>query len=204
MTSPRCPKVCRTPPPRPFPKYCGFFSVDSPPPASPLPCPAPSPICSISCSPSRCCKSTTTTKISGQGQLGAKTGIFGARYLLGTTSMGVLRRLPLRDLENSLPKCGGWGSPPSEGSGQKNPAVQSRARFCQEKGPETGMQRAVSAHGCLWAWPQKNNHFGLIGGERRRWEKGERGSRYGASWSLIGKGKTEAQKRLLISRLCVW
>ena len=78
--------------------------------------------------------------------------------------MGVLRRLPLRDLENSLPKCGAWGSPPSEGSGQKIPQSSPGAQFCQEKGPETGMQRAVSAQGCLWAWPQKNNQVGLIGG----------------------------------------
>lgn len=108
------------PPPPPFPKYCGFFSGDSPPPAPSLPCLTPSPICSVSCSPSGCFKSTTT-KSSGQGQLGAKTGIFGAHYLLGTTSMGVLRRLPVRDLENSLSKCWGRRSPPSEGGGQKPP-----------------------------------------------------------------------------------
>lgn len=112
--------------------------------------------------------------------------------------MGVLRRLPVRDLENSLPECGGRRSPPSEESGQKTPQSSPGTRFCQERGPETWMQRALSAHGCLQAWTQKNNHFGLIGEERRRWEKGERGSRYGASWSLIGKGKAESQKRLLI------
>ena len=52
--------------------------------------------------------------------------------------MGVLRRLPLRDLENSLPKCGGWGSPPSEGSGQKNPAVQSRGPVLPREGTRNG------------------------------------------------------------------
>lgn len=119
MPSPRYLKVCRSP----LPKYCGF-SLAIPHPTLLSPAPTPSPICSISCSPSGCFKSTTTKRSSGQGQLGQNRHIWGTLSLVPQV-WGVLRRLQSGTWRTRSLSAGGGGARLRKRVG-KNPAVQSR------------------------------------------------------------------------------
>lgn len=109
MPRPSCLKVC--PPPH-FPNAVSFsLAIPHPLPLRPPPLP-PAPFALLVAAPPGV---LNQQKSSGQGQLGAKAGRFGARHPLGATSVGVLARLPARDQENLLPKCGG---PLSKGEGE--------------------------------------------------------------------------------------
>ena len=128
------------------------------------------------------------------------------RHPLGTTSVGVLKT-PAGDEENSLAKCGdrllmGDGEALAITSGGPGFAKKKK----KKKGPKRDQSRVAEGSLC----PQLSK--GRDTSELPLWlnwegkeaaEEGERGSCYGASWSLIGKGKAESQKRLLIDFLCV-
>lgn len=141
MPRSRCLKGCS-----PLPKCCCFFSGVSPPPASSLSSPAPSPVLSISCSPSGCFKSTKKRWAGSAGSQG--------RQIWGTLS-------PWCHM------CWGCMKASSQGPGELAPKVRVPAlgrekakpsqsssrggRLCSEKGLGARMRRAVWSG--IQCWP---------------------------------------------------
>lgn len=105
-------------------------------------------------------------KSAGQGQLGAKAGRFGARYPLGVTRVGVLRRPPARNPKARVPTFGREKANPRQSSS----GVGGGGRLCSEKARVA--EGSVTAVRC--AGTPLNNHFGLIG-EGMRGQKRGRG-----------------------------
>lgn len=114
MPRPSCLKVC--PPPHTLPKCCFFFPGDSTPPASSLPSPTPSPICSISCSPSGCFKSTKKLRAGSAGSQG--------RQIWGTPSPW-------------CHKCWGPSKASSQGPGELAPKVRRPAFEGRRRSPRS-------------------------------------------------------------------
>lgn len=133
MPHSRCLKGCS-----PLPKCCCFFSGDSPPPASSLSSPTPSPVRSISCSPSGCFKSTKKRWAGSAGSQGRQTWgtlspwchMCWGPLKASSQGRGLLApkvRVPALGREKAKPwqsgSRGGW--------------------LCSEKGRGAGMRRAV-------------------------------------------------------------
>ena len=129
------------PPPPPFPKYCGFFSGDSPPPAPTLPCLTPAPFALLVAVPPGVLSQQ-------QKKLRARSAGSQNRHIWGTLSpwyhkYGGPKKASSQGPGELAPQVLGAEEPAFGRAWAKPPQSSPGTRFCQEKGPETGMQRAV-------------------------------------------------------------
>lgn len=155
-----------------LPKYCCFFSGDSPPPAFSLPSPQPRLL--LAAVPPRV---LSQRKSAGQGQLGAKASRFGAPHPLGATCVGVLKGLQpgtRRARSQSAASAFGREKAKSPQSSPRGPGALLRegARSRDAEGsvsPRLSLGR--DSEQPLW----------LNWGGKEAAGKGERRSRYGAA-----------------------